>query len=60
MAIMGFPIIIPQLMLLMKISNIVFGDVFQGGLLQIVGLLFALDMLVIVLAAVLFPFLWKD
>jgi heme exporter protein B len=60
MVIMGFPIIIPQLMLLMRISNIVFGDVVQGGLLQIVLLLAGLDALVIVLAVILFPFLWKD
>lgn len=60
MAIMGFPLIIPQLMLLMKISNIVFSDVLQAGLLQIVLLLCALDILVIALAVILFPFLWKD
>lgn len=60
MAIMGFPLIIPQLMLLMKISNIVFADIVQGGLLQIVLLLAGLDILVIALAIILFPFLWKD
>ena len=60
MAIMGFPLIIPQLMLLMKISNIVFSDVLQGGLLQIILLLCGLDILVMALAIILFPFLWKD
>jgi heme exporter protein B len=60
MAIMGFPVIIPQLMLLMRISNIVFADVLQGGLLQVVLLLVGLDALVIALSAILFPFLWKD
>jgi heme exporter protein B len=60
MVIMGFPVIIPQLMLLMRISNIVFSDVIQGGLLQIVLLLAGLDALVVVLAVILFPFLWKD
>ena len=60
MAIMGFPIIIPQLMLLLKLSNIVFADVIQAGLLQIVLLLVGLDLLVVVLAVILFPFLWKD
>ncbi|HTQ64113.1 MAG TPA: heme exporter protein CcmB [Puia sp.] len=60
MVIMGFPVIIPQLMLLMRVSNIVFGEVVQGGLLQIILLLSLLDVLVIVLAAILFPFLWKD
>ena len=56
MAIMGFPIIIPQLMLLMRISNIVFSDVIQGGLLQMVLLLTGLDILVVALAVILFPF----
>ena len=60
MAIMGFPLIIPQLLLLMKISNIVFSDVLQGGLLQMVVLLAGLDVLVVALAIILFPFLWKD
>lgn len=60
MAIMGFPLIIPQLMLLMRISNIVFSDVIQAGLMQIVLLLTGLDILVITMAVILFPFLWKD
>jgi heme exporter protein B len=60
MAIMGFPLIIPQLMLLMKISNIVFADVLQAGLAQIVLLLVGLNLLVVALAVILFPFLWKD
>ncbi len=60
MAIMGFPLIIPQLMLLMKISSVAFGDVIQAGLAQLVALLAGLDILVILLAVILFPFLWKD
>jgi heme exporter protein B len=60
MAILGFPIIIPQLLLLMKISNIAFSSVIQTGLWQIVALLAALDIMVIVLSIILFPFLWKD
>ncbi len=60
MVIMGFPVIIPQLMLLMRISNIVFSDVLQSGLTQVILLLVGLDLLVIVLSVILFPFLWKD
>ena len=60
MAIMGFPMIVPQVLLLMRISNAAFSDVIQAGLAQIVLLLIALDILVIVLATILFPFLWKD
>lgn len=60
MAIMGFPIIIPQLLLLMKISSTAFASVIQGGWWQMVGLLAGLDLMVIALAVILFPFLWRD
>jgi heme exporter protein B len=60
MAILGFPIIIPQLLLLMKIATIAFSSVIQAGLGQMVLLLVGLDAMVVVLAIILFPFLWKD
>jgi heme exporter protein B len=60
MAILGFPIIIPQLMLLMRLSTIAFADVFQSGLTSIVLLLACFDVLVVLLSVILFPFLWKD
>ena len=59
MAILGFPLIIPQVLLLMRVSNAAFGVV-QTGLAEMILLLIGLDMLVIVLAVILFPFLWKD
>lgn len=60
MAILGFPLIIPQVLLLMRISNTVFSDVYQAGLMKIILLLAGLDVLVLALAIILFPFLWKD
>jgi len=60
MAIMGFPLIIPQLLLLMKISATGFSSVVQGGFVQMIGMLVGLDILVVALALILFPFLWKD
>jgi heme exporter protein B len=60
MAILGFPLIIPQIMLLMKIANIAFSDIVQNGLPQLVGLLCGFDAMIIALAYILFPFLWKD
>ena len=60
MAILGFPLIIPQLLLMMKLANTAFASVIQEGLLQIILLLAGLDIMVIVLAIILFPFLWKD
>lgn len=59
MAILGFPIIIPQLLLLMQLSNTVFS--YSAAIpTTTVLLLLALDVLVILLAVILFPFLWKD
>lgn len=59
MAILGFPIIIPQLILLMKLSAASFSSI--GGLpLMPLLLLIAMDALVVLLAVILFPFLWKD
>lgn len=58
MAILGFPIIIPQLLLLMRLSNAAFNDAALP--LMPLLLLVALDILVILLAVILFPFLWKD
>jgi heme exporter protein B len=60
MAIMGFPLIIPQLLLLMRLSNIAFSNVFQSGLPFIILLLAGFDIMVVALAVILFPFLWKD
>ena len=59
MAILGFPIIIPQLMLLMQLANTVFSDK-TGIAFSTLLLIVALDVLVVMLAVVLFPFLWKD
>jgi heme exporter protein B len=61
MAILGFPVIIPQLMLLMRLSKLAFAETFRAGVpLQVVLLLFALDLGVALLSVILFPFLWKD
>lgn len=60
MAVMGFPVIVPQLMMLGRISKVAFAPVLSTGLWQLIGLLIGFDCLVIVLALILFPFLWKD
>ena len=61
MVIMGFPVIIPQLLLLIRISKAAFGEIFkEGAVLQMVFLLSGLDVLVLALCMIWFPFLWKD
>lgn len=59
MAVMGFPLIIPQLILLLKISNAAFARV-QEGYWFMIAVVFALSAMVVVLSVILFPFLWKD
>ncbi|HMR93310.1 MAG TPA: heme exporter protein CcmB [Chitinophagaceae bacterium] len=59
MAVLGFPLIIPQLILLMKVSNATFNPILTVHASHLL-LLAALDILIIILAVILFPFLWKD
>src|SRR5436190_8386271 len=59
MAVLGFPLIIPQLTLLMKVSNAAFNPVLTIHASDIL-LLVALDVMVVLLSVILFPFLWKD
>jgi len=61
MAILGFPLIIPQLLLLVRLSKSAFGEMFRdGALLQLSLLIVGMDIMVIALSIILFPFLWKD
>lgn len=59
MAILGFPLIIPQLVMLMKVSATAFTTTAPVPLTPVL-LLIVLDVLVVMLATILFPFLWKD
>src|SRR5215212_1447760 len=60
-AILGFPVILPQLLLLMRLSKTAFAEVFkEGAVLQLASLIVGLDILVVVLAIILFPYLWKE
>jgi ABC-type transport system involved in cytochrome c biogenesis, permease component len=60
-AILGFPVILPQLLLLMRLSKTAFAEVFKtGAVLQLSALIVGLDVLVIVMAVILFPYLWKE
>jgi heme exporter protein B len=59
MAVLGFPIILPQLLLLMQLSKAAFAPLLTISATTVL-LLLALDALVVLLAVILFPFLWKD
>jgi heme exporter protein B len=61
MAILGFPLVIPQLLLLARLSKLAFAEVFNAGApLQLSILLILLDLLIAFMALILYPFLWKD
>lgn len=60
-AILGFPVILPLLLLLMRLSKAAFNEVFkEGAVWQIAGLITGLDALIIIMAVILFPYLWKE
>lgn len=61
MAILGFPVILPQLLMIIRLSKLAFAEVFeQGAVLQLTGLTLLMNILVLALAVILFPSLWKD
>lgn len=60
MAILGFPIIIPILMMLSNLSLKAISPVYQPGWWLLGLALLLLDILVIILGVILFPFLWKE
>jgi len=60
MAILGFPIIIPILMMLSNLSLKAVAPVYQPGWFLLAVVLLLLDVLIIVLGVILFPFLWKE
>lgn len=60
-AILGFPVILPQLLMVIRLSKLAFAEVFeQGAVWQLAGLTILMNLLVLALAVILFPSLWKD
>ncbi len=59
LAILGFPLILPQLILMQQIAVDQLAATPSGDWVPI-GLLLGLDALTILLATILFPFLWKE
>lgn len=60
MAILGFPIAIPLLMVLSNLALGAVASVLQEGWWGMVLVMLGMNVLIIVLAAILFPFLWKE
>lgn len=60
MAILGFPLVIPVLMMLSKLALKAISPVYQPGWWSLMLMLLLLDALVVVLGAILFPFIWQE
>lgn len=59
-AILGFPIVIPQLMLLSDLSKPLLEPLLTEGWWQLFFVLIALNVLIVALSFILYPFLWKE
>jgi heme exporter protein B len=60
MAVLGFPIVTPVLMILSKLATKAIMPVYQAGWWQLALILILLIALVIILSLILFPFLWQE
>jgi heme exporter protein B len=60
MAILSFPIIIPMLIMLLKISKNAMDGLDRANSLDEILTLLAIDTIVLVLSVILFPFLWRS
>lgn len=60
MAILGFPLVTPVLMILSRLAVKAIAPIYMPGWWGLAFILIALDLLVIILGIILFPFLWQE
>lgn len=60
MAILGFPVVLPMMLAAIKVSKHAADGFGWDGVLNYLGVLAALNVVVITLAYLLFPYLWRD
>ena len=60
MAILSFPIIIPVLILLIKLAKNAIDGLDRGVSLDDIGMLIIVNVMVMAVSLLLFPFLWRD
>ena len=60
MAILSFPVIIPVILLLVRISKSAMDGVERSLVYGNIGILFAINVIVIATSLLLFPYLWRD
>ncbi len=60
MAILGFPLVTPVLMILSRLAVKALAPIYMPGWWGLALMLIAVDVLVIILGIILFPFLWQE
>jgi len=60
MAILGFPLVTPILMILSNLAIKAISPVYQQGWWNMALILLSLDIMVVILGVILFPFLWQE
>jgi heme exporter protein B len=60
MAILSFPVIIPVILILIKISKSAMDGINRSLIYGNIGILFAINLIVIITSLLLFPYLWRD
>ncbi|MBL4674963.1 MAG: heme exporter protein CcmB [Mucilaginibacter sp.] len=60
MAILSFPVVIPVILLLVKVSKAAMDGIDRSLSLNNIGILVAINVIVIASSLILFPFLWRD
>jgi heme exporter protein B len=60
MAILSFPVVIPVILLLVKVSKAAMDGIDRSLSLNNIGILLAINVIVIASSLILFPFLWRD
>jgi len=60
LAILGFPIILPLLLLIVKMSDLANFAIQQKDIYMHLGAIGLLDVITLILSVVLFPYIWRD
>jgi heme exporter protein B len=60
MAVLGFPIVLPMLLLLMKVSKNAIDGLARSVSYDEIGTLLAINAIIVAVSFLLFPFLWRS
>ena len=60
LAILGFPIILPLLLLIVKMSGLADFTISQQDIYVNIGAIVLLDVITLILSVILFPYIWRD